>query len=157
VYDYGSTVVINNNDVYLNGNRVASAPEYADEAITLADTGRTARPGDADDWQPLGVFGLMQGDEELAQRIFQLAVNKAGVVRGNYYDAIADHTLPVYGSVDRRTQRAAWSIGEKRDVVFETGVHNLTRQETTVLVHFGKETTQQLALVRLEQPTEGGR
>ena len=83
---------------------------------------------------------------------FQLAVNKGGVVRGNYYDAVADNTLPVYGSVDPRTQRVAWSIGEKKDVVFEAGIANLTRDETPILVHYGKDNTQQFTLIRLQQP-----
>jgi hypothetical protein len=101
-----------------------------------------------------GVFGLVQG-EKTAQHIFQLAVNQTGVVRGNYYDAVADNTLPVYGSVDRKTQRVAWSIGDKKTIVFETGLNNLTQQQTTLLAHYGKERTEEMALVRLEQPAQG--
>jgi len=84
--------------------------------------------------------------------MFQLAVNKNGAIRGNYYHAFADNTLPVYGSVDKKTQRAAWSVGEKQDVVFETGIANLTRDETPILMHYGKGNTQQFTLVRVEQP-----
>jgi hypothetical protein len=113
-------------------------------------------PADSDDWQPLGVFGLIQGDEQVAQRIFQLGINKAGIIRGNYYDAVADNTLPVYGSVDQKSQRAAWSIGEKKDIVFEAGLNNLTQDQSTVLVHFGKDRTDQMALVRLPEPADGG-
>jgi hypothetical protein len=68
---------------------------------------------------------------------------------------VADNTLPVYGSVDPKTQRAAWSIGEKKDIVFETGLNNLTQEQTTLLVHYGKERTEQMVLVRLEEPREG--
>jgi hypothetical protein len=154
-YDYGSSAVINDDTVYVNGESAGSAADYAAQADALADAGRQAKPADADEWQPLGVFGLIQGDEKVAQRIFQLAVNKAGTIRGNYYDAVADNTLPVYGSVDRKTQRAAWSIGEKKDIVFEAGLSNLTRNETTALVHYGKDKTQQFDLVRLEEPKDG--
>jgi hypothetical protein len=56
--------------------------------------------------------------------------------------------------VDRRTQRAAWIIGENKDTVYETGVGNLSQPETTMLVHAGKDRTQQWTLVRLEQPKE---
>jgi hypothetical protein len=157
VYDYGSTVVINDDRVYVNGDDAGTAADYAAQASTLADAGRAAAPPDADAWQPLGVFGLLQGDEAVAQRIFQLAVNKAGVVRGNYYDAVADNTLPVYGSVDPKAQRVAWSIGDKKDVVFETGLKNLTEDQTTLLVHFGKDKTQQMVLARLEQPAGAGK
>jgi hypothetical protein len=105
-----------------------------------------------EEWQPLGVFALVRGEEQTSDKLFQLAVNKDGVIRGNYYDAIADSTTPVYGSVDKRTQRAAWSVGEKQDVVFEAGIANLTRGETPILVHYGKDNTQQFTLVRIEQP-----
>lgn len=154
VYDYGSTVVIENNNVYVNGDQVATAEGYAAQANQIVDAGRQAKPADTDEWQPLGVFGLIQEDEQVAQRIFQLAANKAGVVRGNYYDAVADNTLPVVGSVDAKSQRVAWSIGEKKDIVFEAGLNNLTQDQTTLLVHFGKERTDQMVLVRLEEPKD---
>jgi hypothetical protein len=154
VYDYGSTSVINNNAVYVDGEPAGSAEDYATQAATIADTGRQAKPADSDEWEPLGVFGLIQPDDKIAQRVFQLAVNRNGVIRGNYYDSIADTNTPVYGSVDRKTQRAAWSIGEKKDIVFEAGLNNLTQTETTALVHYGKERTQQMMLVRLEQPKD---
>ncbi len=154
LYDYGSTVVIENNNVYVNGEQVATAADYAAQANQIVDAGRQLLATDTDEWQPLGVFGLIQEDEQVAQRTFQLAVNKAGIVRGNYYDAVADNTLPVVGSVDKKTQRVAWSIGDKKDIVFETGLQNLTKDESTVLAHFGKDNTQQMMLVRLEEPKE---
>lgn len=154
VYDYGSNVVIENNNIYVDGNPVATADLYAAQANQIVEAGRQARPTDTDEWQPLGVFGLIQENETVAQRTFQLAVNKTGVVRGNYYDAVADSTLPVVGSVDKNTQRVAWSIGDKKDIVFETGLTNFTKEESTVLIHYGKENTQQMILVRLEEPKE---
>ena len=158
-YDYGSSVVITDNTVYVNGESAGTAEQYATQATALADAGRAAPPADADadadEWQPLGVFGLVQPEETVAQRIFQLAANRAGVVRGNYYDAVADSTTPVYGSVDKTTQRVAWSIGEKKDIVFETGLGNLTKAEGTVLVHYGTTRTEQMVLVRLEETKDG--
>jgi hypothetical protein len=153
-YDYGSSVVINDTSVYVNGESVGTPEEYATQAAAIADTGRAAPPAENDEWQPLGVFGLIQPDEKVAQRIFQLAVNKAGILRGNYYDAVADSTTPVYGSVDTKTQRVAWSIGEKKDIVFESGLPNLTKDESTVLIHYGKDRTDQQMLVRLEEPKD---
>jgi hypothetical protein len=152
VYDYGSNVVIENNNVYLDGNQYATADQYAQQATQISDAGRAAQPAKDDEWQSLGVFGMVQGEENTAQHLFQLAVNKAGVVRGNYYDAVADTTLPVYGSVDKKTQRVAWSIGDKKTIVYEAGLQNLTEGETSVLIHYGTDRTQQMMLVRLEQP-----
>jgi hypothetical protein len=154
-YDYGSNVVINDNSVYQDGTQVASAADYAGQALAFADRGRQAQPGADEEWQSLGVFGLIQGDEQTADHIFQLAVNKAGVLRGNYYDALSDNGLPVYGSVDPTTQRAAWSVGDKKTLVFEAGLQNLTQDQATVLMHDGTDRTRQMALVRLEQPQEG--
>jgi hypothetical protein len=59
------------------------------------------------------------------------------VIRGNYYSALSDTTLPVYGSVDKETQRAAWTVGDRKEPIFEAGFANLTKSETTMLVHFG--------------------
>jgi hypothetical protein len=155
LYDYGSTVVIQNDTVYVNGESVGSAADYSAQATTIADTGRQVQPPADDQWQPLGVFGMIQPEDKVAQRIFQLAVNKSGVIRGNYYDSVADTTTPVYGSVDPKSQRAAWSIGDKKDIIFEAGLNNLTQNESTLLIHYGKERTQQMMLVRLEEPKDG--
>jgi hypothetical protein len=156
-YDYGTTVVYQGTTVYVNGEPAATAEQYAQQAMQLSDAGRTAQPPPTEEWQSLGVFALVRGEEQTSDKIFQLAVNNAGLIRGNYYDALADNNLPVYGSVDPKTQRAAWSIGEKKDVIFEAGVANLTRDETPILVHYGTADTQQLALVRIEPPNVPGR
>ncbi len=99
------------------------------QATTLADQGQTADAPDSGEWQPLGVFSLVQGDETTSNNLFQLAVNKQDIIRGNYYDGLMDTTTPVYGSVDKKNQRAAWTIGKKNDRVFETGIYNLTKPE----------------------------
>jgi len=97
---------------------------------------------------------MVRGDEETSDKIFQLAVNKDGVIRGNYHDAFNDTTLPVFGQVDRKSQRVAWTVGDKKTVVYEAGVANFTRDETAVLVHFGKDNTQQFVLVHVPQPED---
>ena len=81
-----------------------------------------------------------------------VAVNKSGVIRGNYYNALSDTTVPVSGSVDQKTRRAAWTVGDRKQPVFEAGLANLTKSQTTMLVHFGEDRTQQWTLVRIEQP-----
>jgi hypothetical protein len=157
-YDYGTNVVYQGDTVYFDGEPAATAQQYAQQATEFSNAGRAAKPPEDEEWQPLGVFALVRGEEQTSDKIFQLAVNKKGVIRGNYYDAFADNTLPVYGSVDKETQRAAWSVGEKQDVVFEAGVANLTRDGSPILVHYGKDNTQQFTLVRVEQPAgEQGR
>jgi hypothetical protein len=146
--------VIDSGDVYLDGTKVAAAADYAAKALAVADRGRQAPLAEAEGWQPLGVFGLVRGEEQEPQAVLQLAVNEDGILRGNYYDLLADNTMPVYGAVDRTTQRAAWSAGDKKTVVMEAGLRNLTEAETTVLVHYGPTRTRQVTLVRLQQPQD---
>jgi hypothetical protein len=150
-YDFGNNVVIQNNAVYVNGQDTGTASDYATQATTLANKGQQADPPPETEWKALGVYSLTQGDEEQSNYVFQLAVSKAGVIRGNYYDGLMDSTTPVYGSVDPKTQLAAWTIGKKNDRVFEAGLSNLTAAECPVLIHLGKDRTQQWMLVRQEQ------
>lgn len=154
VYDYGTTLVYGGDQVFYNGEPVATAEEYATQASNLASAGQAAKPAEKDEWQSLGVFAMIQGEEKDANNIFQIAINKDGVIRGNYYNALTDTTIPVYGSVDKKTQRAAWVVGDKKGTVYETGVGNLSQPETSMLVHIGQDRTQQWTLVRLEPPAE---
>jgi hypothetical protein len=154
VYDYGSTVVYEGDTVYYNGESVATAEEYTKEASNIAAVGQEAMPPEKEEWQSLGVFALVQDEEKEANNIFQIAINKDGVLRGNYHNGLTDTTLPIYGSVDKKTQRAAWTVGDKKDTVYETGMGNLAEPETSVLVHKGKDRTRQWMLVRLDPPKE---
>jgi hypothetical protein len=153
-YDYGSNVVYEGDTVYVNGDSVGTTEQYAQQAITFADTGKQAEASKDEEWLTLGVFAMVQGEGTDSNDLFQLAVNKAGTIRGNYYNGLADTTLPVYGSVDKKTQRAAWTVGDRKEPIYEVGVANLTRAETAMLVHFGKDRTQQWTLIRMEQPEE---
>lgn len=153
-YDYGSSVVINNNNIYMNGNDTGTtAPQYAEQATNIAEVGQTAPAPPTDDWKPLGVYALVQGDEKTSNNIFQLAVNAKGIIRGNYYDGLMDTTTEVYGSIDKTTQRAAWTIGKKKDRVFDAGVYNLTQPQCPCLLHLGTQKTDQMMLVRVENPS----
>jgi hypothetical protein len=155
-YDYGESVVYSGDTVTINGTTEIPAEQYVQQATDLAATGVSATVAlKADDFQTLGVFAMIGEGETKSTNIFQLAVNKEGIIRGNYYNALTDTTEPVYGSVDKKTQRAAWTVADRKTPVYEAGIANLTKDETTMLVHFSKENSQQFTLVRIEQP-EGG-
>ena len=47
-------------------------------------------------------------------------------------------------------------IGNNKTKVFETGIYNLTRDQTPVLVHFPMGNTQQWLLVRIDKPKPQG-
>jgi hypothetical protein len=153
-YDYGDNVTYQDGDVYYGDQVAASEADYAQQATQIADTGRQVQPPDDTQWQPLGVFAMTKGDETTSNDIFQFALNKDGVVRGNYYNAVTDSTTPVYGSLDKKAQRLAWTIGDQKTPVYETGLYNLTLEQTTLLAHYGPDRTEQYNLFRIEQPKE---
>ena len=81
-YDYGNTVVYQGDNVYISGTDVATAEEYSQQATAIASAAREPK-APADKWQSLGVFALVQGDEKTSNNLFELAVDQAGIIRGN--------------------------------------------------------------------------
>jgi hypothetical protein len=153
-YDYGDNVTYQNNYVYYGSQPIETAQQYYQQAGNLAGVGGGAQPAGDAQWLPLGVFGLMAEGQTTPEMVFQLAVDKTGRIGGNYYDRASDAIVPVSGAVDKKDQRAAWRVGANKDVVIETGLYNLTQDQSTALVHFGSDRTQQYVLVRLKQPDE---
>jgi len=152
-YDYGESVVYTGDQVVFNGEQEYPAADYYQGATQFAQAGRDAKvEPNADDFQPLGVFAMIGEGETKSTNLFQLAVSKAGVLRGNYYNALTDKSDPVFGSVDGKTQRAAWTVGDTKAPVYEAGIANLTRDETTMLVHYAADNAKQFTLVRIERP-----
>jgi hypothetical protein len=80
----------------------------------------------------------------------QLAINKQGILRGNFTDEITDKISPIHGAVDMRTQRAAWMVGENQQTVMEAGLMNLTESGAPALIHKNGKTDHWL-LVRLDE------
>jgi hypothetical protein len=155
-WDYGENVVYSGDNISISGTEVPAA-DFAQQATDLATAGKDAKvEAKGDDFQPLGVFAMISEGETKSTNIFQLAVNTGGIIRGNYYNATTDTTETVYGSVDKETQRAAWTVGDRKTPVYECGIANLTKAETTMLVHYSKEKSQQFTLVRVEDQPENG-
>jgi len=152
-YDYGSTVLYQGGNVYVEGQPAGSAAQYYDQASSLATSG-DANQDDQADWLSLGVFGMVQDQQTDPTMIFQLAVNHQGIIRGNFYNTMTDATLPVHGAVDKKTQRVAWTMGDNKSTVVDTGLANLTKDEGPALMHFGKDRTQEWLLVRLKKQSE---
>ena len=152
-YDYGTNIVYLGDQVYIDNEPGPSADVYYQQAADLAQSAPATPPDDKkdDQWQPLGVFALVQGEQSDASAVFQLAVNKAGIIRGNYYNILTGNTLPVRGAIDKKTQRASWIVGDQKTTVYDTGIVNLTKEESPLLIHFGKERTQQWLLVRVKE------
>ena len=151
-YDYGTTVVYQDNGVYVNGVDQGTPQQYYDQAQTLATNGAQANASSNGDWLPLGVFALSTNGDTDAHDVFQLAINKQGIIRGNFQDTADNKTEPIQGSADLKTQRVAFTVGDKKSTIVETGLYNLTKDEAPVLIHIGQDKTEQGILVRLKNP-----
>ena len=154
-YNYGNDVTYQNDQVYYGSQPVATAEQYYQQAADLAQS-TPAAAAPAEDWMPLGVFALVQKEQSDPQFVMQLAVNKSGAIGGNYSDLIAGTNVAIQGAVDKKSQRAAWTVGKNKNTVCETGLYNLTKDEAPALIHLGKDKTQQWMLVRLKQPEQAG-
>ena len=156
-YDYGNNVAYQDGSVYVNGEDAGTSQQYYDQASQIAQVGAQAEPSDASQegqWLPLGVFALTKTGGSKSDVSIQLAVNKQGIIRGNYTDTETGKTQLVQGSVDKQTQRVAFSVGDDKSNLIETGLYNLTKDEAPALVHVGKDKTEQWLLVRLNKPNE---
>jgi hypothetical protein len=142
---------LGDDNVYIDGQDAGTTQEYYQQAANLAKAGAAAPSADDQNWLPLGVFAMTHGDQTDSNMVIQLAVNKQGIIRGNLTDTKTMQTLSVQGSVDKKTQRAAWTIGDKKNEVIETGLYNLTKDEVPALLHDGKDHTEQWLLVRVKQ------
>jgi hypothetical protein len=58
--------------------------------------------------------------------------------------------MNITGKVDKKSQRAAWTIGDKKTPVYEAGLSNLTQKQTTILVHRDGGKVEQMLLVRVD-------
>ena len=149
-YDYGNNITYQNDEVYVNGQDSGSSTQYYNQAATLATTGAQADAPSDGDWLPLGVFAFSKQGDNASTVTIQLAVNKQGIIRGNSNDSSNQKTDTVSGSVDKQTQRVAFTIGDATTTVIETGLYNLTKDESPALVHYGQDRTEQWQLVRLK-------
>jgi hypothetical protein len=157
-YDYGANV-IEDGDVYVDGQDDGPVADYTQQAVELANppeaVDEPAPPQDAGqpaEWQPLGVFGLVQEEKGDAVMFFQLAINRDGLIGGAFANMLTDGSAIVTGSVDKKTQRAAWRVAKNSRTIYEAGVANLTQEVAPVLIHFDSGVTQTWLLVHMASP-----
>ena len=153
-YDYGANVVAQSNAIYVNGDSAGTPEEYANQASQIASTGQSATSDADSKWTSLGVFAIVEGDQTNSDDTFQLAVNTEGIIRGNYHNIRNDQMENLTGSVDKKTQRSAWTIGMDQFPVYEAGIANLTKDATPLFVHTGDGQSRQMTLIRLPEPPQ---
>jgi len=156
-YDYGSNgnVVYQGNQVLVNDQPVGTPSDYAQSAASLA-TVTQEEMNAPHDWMPLGTFSVATSqDDQKPTRVAQLAYdNKQGLISGTIFNRESNNLYTIQGKVDPQTQRTAFTIGQDPNTVMETGLYNLTQNETPVLVHFGPEKTATYLFARLPEPKE---
>ncbi len=155
-YDYGTTVYYEGDNVYSDGEVVATADEYAEQAQTIANSVPDVEP-DAVEWMPLGVFALAEKDATSAAdstMFLQLAISKEGIIAGTFQNKATDASFEVEGTIDDKSQRAAWGPVGKDWPIMETGIYNLTENESNSLLHFDDGQTQEWTMFRLDEPED---
>jgi len=155
-FNYGTTVVYRDNYVYVDGNQVATADVFYEQAESIAGSVPRKVESDEVEWMPLGVFAIAEESAADTGMLIQLAVSREGIIAGTFYDETTETSRPLEGMVDQETQRVAWRMadGSNPDLVMETGIYNLTEDETTAFVHFGREQRQTWLMIRLSESEE---
>ena len=102
-----------NGGVATAGGVDASADGLRSVLVLPAGHQNAVGPADSD-WLPLGVFAVVPpGTQDAAQahNYQQLAVDRQGTIKGNFFDAISGTVQPITGTVDRTALTASWTVG----------------------------------------------
>jgi len=153
-YDYGGNVVVQPTAVYINGEMAGTPQEYAQQSSDIAAAGQSADPAADSKWLPMGVFAVVEPGATSSDDVFQLVVNRQGIVRGNYHNTKTNQVEKISGSVDKKSQRTAWTIGGDQSPVYEVGIGSLTKDITPMLVQMPDGQSHQMNLIRLPEPQQ---
>ena len=108
-YDYGVNVTAQDGNVMVNGQSVGTTAEFSQQAADLAAAGTAADIAATDKWMPLGVYAMVRDEQQKPQLVVQLAINKDGILRGNYTDQVSDSTMPIHGAATKTLSgRLGW-------------------------------------------------
>jgi hypothetical protein len=175
-----TNITYQGDNVYMNGQPVATSQQYYQQAQQLASTATAPQsyvatsnmtadsqataggatepayqPADVNEkWQALGVFALAEPGQTDSNMLLQLAINQKGILRGNYTNQLTNEHSQVYGALDKKNQRISWTIGSNNSTVFDTSLSDLVKDDSQVLVHYGPSSTKTMALIRLPAPKE---
>jgi len=160
--DYGMNVVYEGDTVYVDNKPVPVEQRdgaVVEAAATIEQPPAPMPPTDPKqkgDWMPLGVFALAQEEQGDPVMFFQLSINKEGTISGAFQSTLTNEGKQVAGKVDKKTQLAAWRIGDNGKTIYETSLANLTQDVSPVVIHFDNNRTQTWLLVRMPAPAPAG-
>ena len=150
-YDDGgdySTTVVNEAPTYDDASTTESVDQQTPVAANVATDDQAA---DGGDWLSLGVYALEPpagGEKEL----MQLAVSKAGEIKGVYYNADDNLSENITGTVDRATQEATWNVVSTPELQFSASLKTLTSSTGEVNVTAPNGVNQTWFTARLQEP-----
>jgi hypothetical protein len=147
--DYGRRLLFNNGKALLDAHVVATLEDHFIQARTAIESASDLPQVPADNWLPLGIFSLAQLGAQQPDRIFQLAVNSHGVLRGNSFVPGADELKEVRGAVDLTTQQVVWTSGSRETSLVETGLSNLSSHAAPTWLLSDTQTAFPCLLIRI--------
>jgi hypothetical protein len=104
-----------------------------------------------EDWLSLGTFALSseQDSLDIPHEYISLAISKEGAVTGAYVNVQNMEPIEIRGAIDQKSQRIAWKFVGKDFPVMETGLYNLTRKESALLVHLSSSKSEIRVIVQV--------
>jgi hypothetical protein len=131
------------------------------QSVLVLPAGHQNAVGPADaDWLPLGVFAVVPpGTQDTAQahNYQQLAVDRQGTMKGNFFDTISGTVQPITGTVDRTalnaTSKASWTVGANGSR-FTAPLRAFAGQPRTVSMSSGGQ-PRDLELMPVQRPSVG--
>ncbi len=142
-----------------SGNAVATAggaDAGADglQSVLVLPAGHQNAVGPADaDWLPLGVFAVVPPgtqESDQAHNYQQLAVDRQGTIKGNFFDTISGTIQPITGTVDRTALAASWTVGANGSR-FTAPMRAFAGQPRTVSMSSGGQ-SRNLELMPVQRP-----
>jgi hypothetical protein len=131
------------------------APDFPNEEAVQQVAAKPIQDNDdtEKEWLPMGTFTVLDANgNEKKGNILQLAVNKNGQIRGNYFNEETGKIRQLLGAIDSKSQRVALRFVDDEKMVLECGLWNLTQDSVPLLVHFDEKDSEQLTLIRLTKP-----
>ena len=112
--------------------------------------GQPAFDPNAGQWMTLGVYSLLTGSGDSGTRMLELAIDKHGHIRGNYFDMITNVTYTLTGRIHEPTHYVQWTLDKNKQFTFYTPLSQLTQPEGIVHVRFPSGQKEQWEIVRME-------
>ena len=124
------------------------------QSVLVLPAGHQNAVGPADsDWLPLGVFAVVPpGTQDTAQahNYQQLAVDRQGAIKGNFFDTLSGTVQPITGTVDRTALAASWTVGANGSR-FTAPMRAFAGQPRTVSMSSGGQ-SRNLELMPVQRP-----